>query len=86
MTIYLGGNYINYSPYFGHLQLVRDGKEIEVQVGLSWDIKIDEYFTIPDGLDASDPDIYAENSVSLGVNISEVGAWLRICEFTPNIS
>ena len=31
MTIYLGGNYVNYSPYFGHLQLVRDGKKIEVR-------------------------------------------------------
>ena len=86
MTIYLGGNYINYSPYFGHLQLVRDGKEIEVQVGLSWDIKIDEYFTIPDGLDASDPDIYAENSVSLGVNISEVGAWDLYVQASNNMS
>ncbi|MBY5474671.1 hypothetical protein GFM09_28530 [Rhizobium leguminosarum bv. viciae] len=81
MTIYLAGNLIPATFRYGHLQLVKDGLEIEVQAPLPWmflgywTFPAVVQHTVPEGTEIGDPETYSAGPVDLASGISEDGAW-----------
>ncbi|WHO82589.1 calcium-binding protein [Rhizobium leguminosarum] len=81
MTIYLAGNLIPPTVRFGHLQLVKDGLEIEVQGPIPWMFFGKWTFPaigphrVPEGTEIGDPETYSSAPVELASGISEDGAW-----------
>lgn len=75
MTIILAANKIFPTP-FGHLQLVRDGFEYEVQptASTNWNVEPLQIHTVSGGSAIGDPETYSANSINLG-GLSEDGAW-----------
>lgn len=85
MAIYLAGNLIpDISTSFfglGHLQLVKDGMEIEVQAPQPWntlgywEFPGEKAHSVPDGATIGDPITYSSKIVELAEGISEEGVW-----------
>jgi Ca2+-binding RTX toxin-like protein len=94
MTIYLAGNLItNISALgFGHLQLVRDGMEIEVQAPQPWftlgywQFPGERPHSVPDGATIGDPVTYSSEAVELADGISEDGVWSIFAQASENLS
>jgi len=81
MTIYLAGNWISAIGFtgFGHLQLVKDGKEIEVQAQQPWNtlgfwqFPGEQTHYVPEGSTIGDPATHSSSALILEDGISESG-------------
>ena len=94
MTIYLAGNLISSIDFtgFGHLQLVRDGQEIEVQAPQPWNtlgfwqFEGVKQHVVPSGSTIGDPATYSSNALILENGISEAGVWSIFQQASDNMS